>query len=485
MKGFTFENQGTNTYLVYTIGSDDSIDELSLGMITNNKIAGILPVTFAQMDDKKYLKYTISSKIPVKQFFSGAVNKKRLLGVLYSVASGILAVEEYMIESASLILDLEYIYADVTTCEAWMVCLPVLKTDDKPQDLSSFFKNIVFSTQFDQTENCDYVARIISYLNSTHLFSLADFKRIVNELMNNIPPVKPIREQPVQSTKPQAVKPQIQYTNPQEQVISKPVPTVAPSNVSTVQKENIPKPPVSQNKPSSPGESLNVGFAIPGGGNMQTASKKEDAGKEKIKEEKYNKEKWNLFSVFSKKKQKTIQSPTWENNIKIPPQQPEYQRKSSPSLNQPEPKQSIPVQPVAQPAYQPVVQPTPKLNFDETTVLGGPYSGNTNVLSGNEAIMGKPFIVRSKNNERINIDREVFKIGKENSYVDYCIYDNSAVSRSHANIITHGDNYYVVDTNSKNRTFVDGVAIQSNTEVKISHGTKLRFANEEFEFRLY
>lgn len=40
---FTYENQGNNTYLVYKIGASDNVDTMSLGMITNNKIDGIVP----------------------------------------------------------------------------------------------------------------------------------------------------------------------------------------------------------------------------------------------------------------------------------------------------------------------------------------------------------------------------------------------------------------------------------------------------------
>ena len=47
---FTYENQGTNTYLVYQIAGSDKIDTMSLGMITNNKIAGIVPTVFTQLD---------------------------------------------------------------------------------------------------------------------------------------------------------------------------------------------------------------------------------------------------------------------------------------------------------------------------------------------------------------------------------------------------------------------------------------------------
>ena len=69
-------------------------------------------------------------------------------------------------------------------------------------------------------------------------------------------------------------------------------------------------------------------------------------------------------------------------------------------------------------------------------------------------------------------------------YVDYFVSDNAAVSRSHANIVEQNGKFYVVDTNSTNHTYVNGRMIQSNTEVLLSHGDRVRLANEEFEFHM-
>ena len=69
--------------------------------------------------------------------------------------------------------------------------------------------------------------------------------------------------------------------------------------------------------------------------------------------------------------------------------------------------------------------------------------------------------------------------------MDYFIGDNTAISRSHANIVNHNGEFFVVDTNSTNHTYVNGGMIHSNEEVKLSHGTVIRLANEDFEFKLY
>ena len=66
MGSYSFENQGTHTFLVYTVAEDDVIDSMSLGMLTNNKIHGLAHTLFTQMDATKYIKYDVSAKISVK-----------------------------------------------------------------------------------------------------------------------------------------------------------------------------------------------------------------------------------------------------------------------------------------------------------------------------------------------------------------------------------------------------------------------------------
>lgn len=125
-------------------------------------------------------------------------------------------------------------------------------------------------------------------------------------------------------------------------------------------------------------------------------------------------------------------------------------------------------------------------NFGDTTVLSNP-SAETTVLT-NEKNMNQvilPHLIRRKTNEKINLNKPVFRIGKEKSYVDYFIGDNTAISRSHANFIIREGNYYIVDTNSTNHSYVNGNMIPSNVEVVISHGDIIRLANEDFEFKLY
>lgn len=117
-----------------------------------------------------------------------------------------------------------------------------------------------------------------------------------------------------------------------------------------------------------------------------------------------------------------------------------------------------------------------------TTVLG-PDPGGTTVLGSEELYEPVyPYLIRNKNEEKIPVDKPVFRIGKEKQYSDYFVSDNNAVSRSHADIITRNGRYYIKDLNSTNKTYVDGKAIPIEKEVEIFSRTKLRLANEDFVF---
>lgn len=525
MYSFTYENNGSTTYLVYQVQPNEEMDTMTLGMLTNNKIIGLAPAVFTQMDSQKFIKYNVSSKISVKQFFEGQVNKKRLVGVFKGIVNAILSAEDYMIDVNSLILDLNCIFSDVSSCKTVLICLPIYRQGEN-SDLLSFFKNIMFSTQFDQTENCDYVAKIINYLNSTSIFSVSDFKKILDNISSNTTvPTKSNKSDDglngqsnnlTVSTTQKRVQQQV--TVPQTPINQPPVTqsvqqksAVVPNSGAFKQTPNV-TPQRAYTPPVEPkandGERISFMYL------MQHYNKENAAKYKAQKATKKAKKEINVSKSLKENKQSSVafSAPGAPKNIGFAvPGQKSSQGYAIPGQN---PSQSFSVPTQQKPPYinQPVVPATktqnqPNLsnaqsiqqpyvpkeaprgqvaNFGETTVLGGGGIGETTVLGvSTQEKQITPHLIRTKNNERINLSKPVFRIGKERSYVDYFVSDNTAVSRSHANIITRDDKYFIVDTNSTNHTYVNGGMIQSNVETPLSHGTKIRLANEDFEFRLY
>lgn len=528
---FVFENQGTNTYLVYTVSSEDVVDTMSLGMLTNNKIDGLATTIFMQLDMTKYIKYNVSAKVSAKQLFTGPVNKKRLLGVFSGIVNAMISAEDYMIDTNSILLDLDYIFADVSTCETVLICLPITNQVTENRDLGTFFKNIVFSTQFDQTENCDYVAKIINYLNSTPVFSLVEFDKLLKEISQNsvavqhVPTQKAVvqpQAQPTTPTKQETPKQPVQNVQPVQQV--QPVQKVVSPQGNVVNNQvrqepiNKPvqqpvKPPVNVAQPVQKTDEKPMSMFYL----LQHYNKENAATYKAQKEAKKNKgaapkQTTAPFNTPVRQSFAVPGAPTGQgaNNVgyAIPGQASKLGNTGFVIPGQPSQPPVTPVQPVQSVAQKPVQEVQPKkvetvtsvpiqtmpaqevpqgkpMNFGETTVLNGGMIGETTVLDAamvKPEVKVQPYLIRAKNNERIELNKPVFRIGKEKSYVDYFISDNTAISRSHANIVNRDGEYFVVDTNSTNHTYVNGMMIQSNVETKLTEGTKIRLANEDFTF---
>ena len=555
---FTYENQGNNTYLVYKIGASDNVDTMSLGMITNNKIDGIVPTLFTQSDTDRFIKYNISAKVSAKEFLSGVVNKKRLLGVFISVLKAIKSTEEYMIDARSLLIDLEHIYVDVSKCDAMLVCLPLVRQNESV-NIPMFFKQIMFSTQFDQNENCDYVAQIINYLNSTPVFSVDAFEKLLMDIdadnlniaaskavVGQQKPVQPQSQSQSQQPKPmqpamnQLKNEQVQTNMPSQGKMQSQRETQSANNVVQPNQVNFAVPNMNPQNQNRINNNVQMGTNI-SGTYVETTSENQMSMFGLLTH--YSKENKQIYE--RQKAQRKAQKEAEKNGAAMPgqnvkasnasfaipgqppqqrpqpqtvmPQQPQQQfaqpQRQFTQSNQPQ-SQFAQLQPMPQAQQKPVqqVQPQPVQNqntntgmtgnpsvppqilenmtkagnFGETTVLGvGSEAGETTVLGASQAQIIKPYLLRIKNNERIELNKPVFRIGKERSYVDYFVSDNTAVSRSHANIINRDNDFYIVDTNSTNHTYVNGSMIQSNVETKIEHGTKIRLANEDFEFFMY
>ena len=103
-----------------------------------------------------------------------------------------------------------------------------------------------------------------------------------------------------------------------------------------------------------------------------------------------------------------------------------------------------------------------------------------------ESWMERPeaHLIRKKDNRSVIMRETLLRIGRSLRDVDYVISDNPAIGRHHADILFHDDRYYIIDQNSKNHVFVDGVMIPPNEEYPLPDQTVIRLADEEYDFRV-
>lgn len=119
---------------------------------------------------------------------------------------------------------------------------------------------------------------------------------------------------------------------------------------------------------------------------------------------------------------------------------------------------------------------------EQTTLLYEDDYEATTLLQ--PVIVKKPYLIRVNTQERADINKDVFMVGKEQRSADFCVTGNSAVSRQHAQIITRDECYFIKDNNSTNKTYVNDVVVPVGEEVEIHDGDKIVLANEPFEFHV-
>lgn len=503
MYNFTTETQGLDTFLVHEISGETQLDTAGLGMLLNNRISGLCPVSSIEIDNRKTIRYQVSSQIPLQQFFMDKVDKKRFLTVLNNILTAIDNMEDFMLDPGMLLLDRQYIFVNVGTLQTNLIYYPVL-SDRHEFQLDNFIKSMIMNTEFDPNEQDNYVTMLISYLNCGEKLTIAEIKQYISLLLSST------NHKPQQQTTA-AYASQQPFMNgavqhPAMNMGAQPYMTQTPQQSGSMQQ------PMAAPVASAP---VNGGFAVPNAAmtSQQPAASQQPAKKKSLLEmlglssskSKKDKPKKEKASKADKKSKKDIVTPSGMVIPNIPPVQPSKPpiitnippMPSQPVVN------NVPQQPIitnippvqSQPVNNHTQQQplqfeqdyTSTANFGETVVLGTDTAGETTVLNAGYNTVQKqmnPYLIRKKTGERVEINKNVFRIGKEKNYVDYCISDNSAVSRSHADIIKKDNEFYIVDNNSLNHTFLNSKQIPSSQMQKLSDYMIIQLADEIFEFRL-
>ena len=192
---FNYETQGASTYLVCELEPTEQLDSLTLGMLTNNHIPGLAPVIHTEMNGQRFLKYNISAKVASNQFFGGNMNKQRALNAFKNILDALCSADEYMIDQNCFSVLPEHVYLNVSNCESALICIPVSSGKDINTEVAALFKQILFTTQFDASEDASFIAEMITYLNNGASFTVYGFRDLIAKLQST----SGIAQSPVQN----------------------------------------------------------------------------------------------------------------------------------------------------------------------------------------------------------------------------------------------------------------------------------------------
>lgn len=95
-----------------------------------------------------------------------------------------------------------------------------------------------------------------------------------------------------------------------------------------------------------------------------------------------------------------------------------------------------------------------------------------------------PYLITNKAGmiEKIYINKDIFKIGRSTELVDY-VSDNRSIGKLHAEVKKMDSNYYIMDMDSKNGTFINDEKLESNELYIIKENDVIKLSNCCYTFK--
>ena len=413
----------------YQLQTGELMDGVVLKNCKENMVSSVLPTGALFEGGHNYVFSYTDQKPSVKKKFTEGVSAELVLKTFESIISTIQGYQKTSINLAYILFDPDYIFWNNRTNSAEFACFPIKNAAYDPADPANCLRELLAYAVYDGNENGDYVAKLLSAINSgsdiegisdtiqviMNAYGIASSKKVA-EPEPAATPEPVVETQPVPEVVPQAAVEPEPVATPEPVVEPQPVPEVVPQAV-------VEPEPVVEPQPAP----------------------------------------------------EVVPQAVVEPAPEVVPQEvvePEPVATPEPVV-EPQPAPEVVPQPVAAPAPaaepQPAPQPAPAAPQPTPEPSAAP----------------QPYLIRTKTGEKITLPESEFIIGKSANNANYVVADNSAVSRVHCTIYKNKGAYFVRDERSTNSTFVNGEQVLPGMDHVLINNCKLVLGDEEFTYHLW
>ena len=170
-------------FLTFNIDNEADLDEELLDFIEDEEPNGIVPVIFEENEEFDTFSYNITGRIQLKELFEQEINAEMTLKVLRSLVLVLIDMVECRIPLSYLILNCNYIYID-SNYKIDFICIPLEQMQEEV-DLNGFLRFFLAGMRFDSSEDGDYVAKLLTYVNNPAVFNLHNMVVLIEGLMSD------------------------------------------------------------------------------------------------------------------------------------------------------------------------------------------------------------------------------------------------------------------------------------------------------------
>ena len=467
MKGLELNvtKQNGMTLVEYQLGVADVYDDRVSDKVA--QLGNIIPFQYKDEDGKRsivsYVHHDTSLEVMLRQTLKKADVLAILKGLLCAFEIGAAGVQ-----ICYLVRDLNYIYVDPESKAVKCIMVPVKQDPLGQSDIPDFFRNIVSHMRFDEADKDDYVARILTLINTDH-YSNMKLKGLVDAEMEKLG---------LFYTRDEGLKKEAD-TTPAPEVQNQNVKVNRVGVMNNMRPQGMPAmgQPMGQPVPPMGGQPM-MGQPVPPMGQMPKPEmpKPQAPAPETPKPEMPKPEMPKPQAPAPEVPKPEMPKPEMP-KPQMPPMGQRPAMGGQPMMGQPVPPMGGQRPPMGQPMMgQPMMGQMPRPQ--------APQMQNGNLMGQLGGARPIPHFVRKSTGEIINITKPEFIIGKSKTKADYAIENNSAISREHCIVIQRDGVNYIKDNNSTNHTYVNGVELQPGKEVLLKHKTEVRLGDEEFTFLL-
>jgi len=180
---FIARNFGKERYLTYDIAADAVFDEEVLDFLEEEEPKGLVPIIYEESEEKETFSYDVTDKIRLCELSGQEINAEMVLKVMRGIVLSLIDMGEYRVSLSYLVMNRNYIYIN-SEYEVEFICIPLEDMADEA-DVNSFLRSFMANLRYESSENGDYVAKLLSYINNSAIFNLRNLLTLIEDLMGD------------------------------------------------------------------------------------------------------------------------------------------------------------------------------------------------------------------------------------------------------------------------------------------------------------
>ena len=433
-----FEVQHNKPYemtLMYELYEDSEFDKKASKVISQS------PLFAESKMNKEVFYYNITNKTSLRKYLNLGMDKDTMLYMIRKLISADDFFEENELDKRYLLFDADLILVDKESEELTFITVPAVNHGMIVKPLRIFIRELLASAVYEENENLDYVGRLISFINANKNMSKQELENVLgmieassSQTVSESQQAEGTEETPeeIKVTNVETVSNSVENAvaeSPYTQAVSEAAEPVQTNDVNAtdIAHENLPE------------------LDIP----------------EIIVEDNAQKEEAPVIPEI------------------IIPDAMNITEESTPVQMDIEAEDNARRETEARAQAEAETEERARREAEAKAQAEAEENARQEAMHVKKTV---PYLVRTKSQEMVEIDKDEFKIGKIPGMADFLLSDNPAVSRMHA-IIHHIDgSYYVCDNYSTNHTYLNGERLEAGKNYLLIHGAKLAFANDEFTF---